>query len=897
MNPPLTEAVLGIACDRGAWPEAANAGEAACGTPVLGPIGLLRVIETALGLGGPEAPMATRLAAWRAKLEAAGAGRFWDESFAQDPLATAESLLAWRDGLVEAGWQAATTPGLPRLRDLADAELAGPALPAGYPDRLAAALAELTSAAPRTLVARLRLLDAREHLPPSLARLVAALEARGTLVATEAEPFSPALGDLGAAQDALRMGAGAQLTGDGRFALLTAETETAAAEALADWLAVGGAAGSTAIISDRSTAALDAALARRGLPALGVSRASPQRGVLQLLPLALATRWRPFDAVRMLQLLQARPSPLPREIRHVLANALVAAPGRGGPDWGAALTDGKAAFAARLTTEEADTPTRKAAPRLTRALARVAALVEAPLEDPIAGMPVETLRALCGLLAAWATEQGRGEDPLFTALAGAARTLAEAALASGRSNMPRVELERLVGVALENGVPDPAVAEEAAPWFLLRDPAGLWDYVDTVVWWGLGQPSLPARRPWSRAESLALAGVGVALPEPATALAALSAGWRRPLLFARQRALLVAVPEPGAADARRHPLLDELREMLAGAPSAVKPQAEPLLGDPAAKLMGTKLARVPLASAALPQARADWTIPANAVSIRPVESASSLERLLGCAYGWVGHYAARLRPGRAAEVPQGAQLVGLLAHKLAQEIFTPGTPPAPGAARAAAEARLPGLLDEMAAPLLAPGAAGELARLRTDLPRAMEALALLIAKHGLTITGTEVERETKAALGTGQDIAGTIDLLLARPDGRAAVLDMKWAGTDRYRRAEVLEGRAVQLAAYVGLVGAGEDAGFFMLAQCRVLATDASLFGGRPAPGLPDTWQRTLLARQARLATIGAGTLHAIGIGWDDRKKPDDPDAAAVRTNPPCRYCALPRLCGKEAMR
>ena len=88
-----------------------------------------------------------------------------------------------------------------------------------------------------------------------------------------------------------------------------------------------------------------------------------------------------------------------------------------------------------------------------------------------------------------------------------------------------------------------------------------------------------------------------------------------------------------------------------------------------------------------------------------------------------------------------------------------------------------------------------------------------------------------------------------------------------------------------------------MLAQCRVLATDASLFGGRQAPRLADTWQRTLSARQARLTTIGAGTLHAIGVGWDDRKKPDDPDAAAVRTNPPCRYCALPRLCGKEAMR
>jgi len=897
MNPPLTEAVLGLAFDRGAWPEAATAGDAACGTPVLGPLGLLRVVETALGLGGPEAPAATRLAAWRAKLVAAGAGRFWEGSFAQDPLATAETLLAWRDGLVEAGWQAATTPDGPRLRDLAAAEMAEPTLPAGYPDRLAAAVMELAIAPPGAPVSRLRLLDAREHLPPGLARLVAALETLGAIVEAVAEPISPALGDLGAAQDALRQGTGAQLTGDGRFTLLTAETETAAAEALADWLAADGAKGRTAIIADRPTGALDAALARRGLPALGVSRASAQRGVLQLLPLALATCWQPFDAVRMLQLLQARPSPLPREIRHALANALVAAPGRGGPDWQAALMDGKAAFTKRLAAEEAETPTRKAAPRLHRAMARVAALVEAPLVDPDAGMPIVTLRALCGLLAAWATEQGRGEDPLFTALAGAARTLAEAAQASSRTALPRVELERLVGVALENGVPDPAVAEEAAPWFVLRDPAGLWDYVDTIVWWGLGQPSLPARRPWSRAETVALAEAGVAIPDSATALAALSAGWRRPLLFARQQALLVAVPEPGAADARRHPLLDELREVLAGAPPAVKPQAEPLLGDAVALLMGTKLARVPLALAALPQARADWTIPAKAVSQRPLESASSLERLLGCAYAWVGHYGARLRPSRAAEVPQGAQLVGLLAHRLAQEIFTPGSPPAPGAARASAEARLPGLLDEMAAPLLAAGAAGELAQLRSDLPRAMEALAALIAKHRLTVTGTEVMREAKAALGSGQDFAGTIDLLLARPDGRAAVLDMKWSGTDRYRRAELLEGRAVQLSAYVGLVGAGEDAGFFMLAQRRVLATEASIFGGRAAPGLADTWQRTLSARRARMATIDGGTLRALGIGWDDKKKPDDPDTAEVRTNPPCRYCALTRLCGHEVIR
>lgn len=68
MNRQLSEAALGLGCDRGAWPEAATAGEAACGAPVFGPIGLLRVVEKALGLGGREAPGAIRLAAWRAKL-------------------------------------------------------------------------------------------------------------------------------------------------------------------------------------------------------------------------------------------------------------------------------------------------------------------------------------------------------------------------------------------------------------------------------------------------------------------------------------------------------------------------------------------------------------------------------------------------------------------------------------------------------------------------------------------------------------------------------------------------------------------------------------------------------------------------------------------------------------
>ena len=894
MKPSLPHIILGIGCDNTAWPETASAADAAVGAPVLGPHGLLRVVETALGLGLPEVAPAIRLAAWRAKLEASHAGRFWQDSLTQDPLTTAEELLRWRDALIEGGWRPEASGTSPRLLDLAAAEATGAPLPAGVADRLARAIGELTRGL--TPIGQISLLDGRAGLPPAMARLVAALEASGAVVENVPEHISPALGDLGAVQGTLRLGGAATLKGDETFALLTAETETAAAEVLADWLAARRGEGRVIIIADQPTAALDAALARRHLPALGVSRASALRGVLQLLPLAIATRWRPFDAPRMLQLLQARPSPLPRELRHALTNALVQAPGRGGAGWISAMAQGMAAFGSRLAEEEAENPNRKAAARLKRGQERAATLIEAPLVDPDGGMAVDELRAICGLLASWAVEQSQTEaGPLFHALTAASRALAEAASASGRASLPRVELERLLAAALEPGLPDPDAEEQAAPWIVLRDPAAMWGFAEVVVWWGLGQPGLPERSPWNRAERTALTADGCLLPDAATRLATLSAGWRRPLLFARKQALLVAVPPAGDAHARRHPILDELRESLPTAPPGVRPQAELLLADPAPRLLGVTLARTSIAAAALPQARPVWTIPAASVARREMESASSIERLLGCSYAWVGQYAARLRPGRAAEIPQDQQLAGLLAHRLAQEIFQPGPPPAPGAAQTAAEQRLPALLGEMAAPFLAPGSAAEVARLRQDLPQAMRALAELLAKHGLSVIGAEAQREAADIPEPGQRFVGTLDLLLQSPGGQSAVLDLKWTRTDRYRRAEVREGRAVQLAAYVALVGARNDAAFFMLAQRRVIAPQGSIFAGGEGPALMTTWQDALAARQARMATLGAGTLRAQGVGWKEGDM--DADGAALSCPPPCRVCEFGRLCGQELVR
>ena len=90
---------------------------------------------------------------------------------------------------------------------------------------------------------------------------------------------------------------------------------------------------------------------------------------------------------------------------------------------------------------------------------------------------------------------------------------------------------------------------------------------------------------------------------------------------------------------------------------------------------------MPLASVAPPEARAEWMAPINSIHPREFESASSLEALLSCPLQWTLKYASRLRPGVRQSLPKMDNLVGTLAHRIAQEIFQPGAPPEPMAVR------------------------------------------------------------------------------------------------------------------------------------------------------------------------------------------------------------------------
>ena len=886
------EIVLGLQADGAACPATPSGAAAAAGSVVTGPGGLLYLLEASLGLALPTVPAVRRLAQWRARLAAADApGRFWHASFAVDPFATARLLLVWRDALVDAGWQGQSLAS-PRLADLAVAEGVAPPFAAGPADRLRSVIACLRDdPPPATPIASLRLLEPLALLPPGLRTLVEALRSLGTEITEEPMSLNAALGDLGVAQGMLVGLGGAPVAADGSFTLLEAETESAAAELVADLMAAFPVPGDMVMLATRATGMLDAALRRRHLPRLGVGSASPLRGLVQLLPLLLAVRWRPFNARRMLEMLQMPSSPIPREVRHGLLRVLPEQPGRGSAAWQRAIADGLEAAAGRYREQNSETAAR----RSREAAETVALWLEAPLADPRQGLEAAELVNLCAALAGWAQRQASLGLPLAASLAGHALALAEAVRESGVTRLPRLDLERLLDIILADGETDPDLPAEAAPWATASAPGAVWATAPVVFWWGFEPPPLPTVSPWSRDEQAELLAAGC-LPWPAeTALDAAAWAWRRPLLAARRQVLLVAIRP---AEAEQHPLAHELHALLTPNP-ALRPRAEALLMQREPRLAGIPLPREPAQPLALPIARSVWSTAASLPVTRDPDSATALEALLACPFNWALRYRAGLRPGRFAEIAADDRLIGLLAHALAAELLlSQGADTSPeGLSRRASE-RLETLVEEAAAPLLQPGAAGELARLQECLPRAMAEIGRLLAEGGYQVVEAEAGREAADMPEQGERFRGAIDLLLRDAQGLHALLDLKWSRRSRQYRERLQQGGAIQLAAYAQLVHAGERAAYLLLADAVAVGAGQAMPGVQsvePAPTLRDTWAAARASRLSRAVSLGSGQLRALGI-FDGTKPPPDPDGASLAPKPPCSYCDHARLCGQKVM-
>jgi len=839
--------VFDNALDGPAYPGPLENGSAFGGQAWVGPLGLLGILETQLGLGGKPTGPSKRTTALNESLK--NKAGFWRPSYEKDPLGTARRLLHDRDLLTEWGWQ---NQGVsPRLCDLAMAtEYCLP----GIPDRLRTITAAL--AAHHVDIEGVATATPIDHLPTRWRQLFAALQAQGTTV--EKRQFTPAnaTGDLFGARAPNFVPAGdGRLSLVRRFGVLDLADEVAAALAAQESL--------EGVVVIGADAVLNNALARHGLPTTDVETGTASAN---LLPLIIETAFHPMEMSDLHALLVMDPGPVPRAVAWHLSMALTNVPGRTTQTFADALKKGLESVAEDRRESTAQ---------------RIDALVM-PVPGGNDVLEVAVLRKRMDVLRQWAQRRAT-YVPSLMAVFHQVGDFDWALQATGAATLSRFELRRLCE-DFRGGTHPRHIARAGI--FHVRHPGAILAPARHIVWWNFSRTTAPApqRLFLTRVETEGLQAKGITPPNSALGMQIAALAWRRPLLAA-ENALWLACPENDEAGERNHPhpLWDELTAGLKEFNDQGKLcRAEVLYPLPAKRTASVLRDTIEI--------QQEITIPI-ALSTREVESPSSIEKLIGCSLSWALTYRGRLGSGLSAEpLSPSPLLFGSVVHALMDKVLTEAGQDAEFAARLAGE-----LFDEWIADKYEP-----LAQAHHEVDRATtrriaiasaRELARLAGIHKATIVGTELEGTVE--LG-GQRIRGHMDLVWESPH---TVLDLKW-GKSTYSR-KLFTGTQVQLAAYAAMRAGGgvfPETAYFSLVTQQILAepdghmaNDGVVPGDTPTRAVWDALKPSLLRRRKELAD---GVLHA---PWtEDDKYEEGPSKEGLKVAPPCGYCAFGELCGRK---
>ncbi|MGZ6371634.1 MAG: PD-(D/E)XK nuclease family protein, partial [Bdellovibrionota bacterium] len=798
-------------------------------------------------------------------------------------------LLTIRDELVASGWdRRASVSGHARLTDLAAAENSDSFH--GDSDRLVRLrdrLLQLTSSP----ITHLTLVDEPKSFPKVWREILEQLEKLGTKVERHPLKFAPAKGDLGSIQT----GKPGAPKSDGSFRLLQAQDPWQAARWTTSWLIAQKhlAPSETLIIApERYRRILAAAFVERGVPfGAEAGSASYARPALQVLLLSLALAWSPKDPHSALSLMLLPASPIPKEIVPYLLRALNEAPAVGSDEWNEQIEKGLTKIREKET----------GAARAEKAQTRVKDFLESPTTDPQKGLSPAQVAEICSRVAKWARGYAKLDNagPSFMEAAALADALARAVQDLEKADPTPLTPERLgslIGDVVGTGVNGRTDRSRAGGPTIVSSPEQILGEAKTVIWWDF---SFGAARNvptpfWSRKDRELFRSHGIALEEPATIAVHEASSWTRPVLAAQDRFLAVTFEADAEGEAETpHPLYDQLLP----ADSSLRQAWSALTVRPA--FDSSEVTRTFEEEASATRITAtpgpwvptlDWEAPKGAIALREEESASSLEKLLGCQLYYTLHYSANLSEP-SHQLPDESILAGNLAHKVFETVFPKGARLTPDQAHAQAESELVRLLPIFAAPLLAPEMRLKRADLENNILRAVRSYATFLEANQLEVL--DAERHVEGHLpGFKPKLDGYIDHVLGKHGKTELIIDHKLGGSSG-KREMLSEGTALQLAIYSHLVGQTSglpNIGYFIVSHARPLILDSGKLQGATmiAGDTPSQiWAKAKTEIDQREKLLESGKIQAEGLL-------DPPNSL---WEAPCRFCSFDSICGKRWVR
>lgn len=803
-----------------------------------GPLGLLNLLETQLGLLGDLPTTAERVVQYMEGLRHCdSSARFYHRSLATDELGTAATLLAWRDSWHLHGWQQSLEKAdSVRLKDMqaVEAALSGKLSPS-IGERLQAVIDALGQR--RAAISEIELCETLSSYPQRWQVVLGRLPIRqggnvGCVVPTTL------LGQLQNALAAISRGEPPKKLAwqdDGSVRIVRAETEMLAARWLAEVLRERDPA-QTLIVAEDGRGTLDEILSTAHLARQGFKESSAFRPALQVLPLVLEQLWAPLDIYGLMQFLTHPVCPVPSLARTRIAEKLARYPGIGASEeWNKTL----ARIEEACTTHGRDWPAVRDSIEFWIEHKRFDRNAEA-------GVPISVVLEKVDALADYFRARLASDqvEQRFAFNAGYSQVLAcgqalEGMRAQGTVAIRPRQLQKLVTQVTARGSSNQLLVAELGACRSVSNPGAAIEDSQHVIWWQMTAGAMPKPYPWSRQEMAELAVAGVVLPPLSENLNQLAADWLKPIFSARET-LTIVLPPPAA---EVHPVWQMLESTFVNTPPVESLEA--LLESPEA---GLPLEALPLRP--LPSRQRWWQLPEGTpVPRRGRDSFSSLESFLFNPYQWLLRYPAELKPSGILDISDSFLLYGNLAHNLIERYYRQADALTMDDEHFNAwfAANFPSIIATEGNVLLLQGRGADLDRFREQLLRAMVQLRRHLAAAGVISVEPELELDGHFR---GGEIFGFADLIVTKEDGTKAIVDLKWAGGKKYPE-KLATNSHLQLGIYADLLrqktGAWPHLAYFILSQARLIAPDDRFFGDakvvRKKKGLDDESTPQLWAR------------------------------------------------------